>query len=125
MTSILIRDSPQSHVCVIQTVLDLLDKGYDVHVLADGVSSANKEEVPIALATMRQAGARITTSESCSFQLMGKCSFTSSLFSVADFLRVTGEASGPKFKAFSAVIKDELNGTRASLSKLVPYKSAL
>lgn len=58
-----------------QTVLDLLGRGYDVHVLADGVSSANKEEVPIALAAMRQAGARITTSESCSFQLMGKCGF--------------------------------------------------
>jgi len=48
-----------------QTVLDLLGKGYDVHVLADGVSSANKEEVPIALAEMRQAGARITTSDAC------------------------------------------------------------
>jgi len=54
-----------------QTTLDLLSKCYDVHVLADGVSSANKEEVPIALAEMRQAGARITTSEACSFQLMG------------------------------------------------------
>jgi nicotinamidase-related amidase len=96
----------ESHVCVMQSVLDLLDKGYDVHVLADGVSSGNKEEIPIALATMRQAGARITTSDSCSFQLMG-------------------EASGPRFKAFSAVIKDELGNTRASVSKLVPYKSAL
>jgi nicotinamidase-related amidase len=60
-----------------QTVLDLLNKGYDVHVLADGVSSANKEEVPIALAAMRQAGARITTSEACSYQLMGNRSSTS------------------------------------------------
>jgi len=58
-----------------QTVLDLLSKGYDVHVLADGVSSANREEVPIALAEMRQAGARITTSEACSFQLMGNYRF--------------------------------------------------
>lgn len=96
----------ESHVCVIQTVLDLLERGYDVHVLADGVSSGNKEEIPIALAAMRQAGARITTSDSCSFQLMR-------------------EASGPKFKAFSAVIKDQLNNTRASVSKLIPYKSAL
>ena len=68
----------QSHVCVMQTTLDLLARGYDVHVLADGVSSANKEEVPIALAGMRQAGARITTSESCSFQLMGKLTALSS-----------------------------------------------
>lgn len=56
---------------MLQTTLDLLSKGYNVHVLADGISSVNKEEVPVALADMRQAGARITTSEACAFQLMG------------------------------------------------------
>ena len=79
----LIDDHPQSHVCVMQTVLDLLSKSYDVHVVADGVSSANKEEVAIALAEMRQAGARITTSEACSFQLMGNHFFDPLSLSVA------------------------------------------
>lgn len=61
--------SVQSHVCVLQTALDLIQGGYDVHVLADGVSSCNKEEVPIALAYIRQAGGHITTSESAAFLL--------------------------------------------------------
>lgn len=61
--------SVQSHICVLQTALDLIQSGYDVHVLADGVSSSNKEEVPIALAYIRQAGGRITTSESTAFLL--------------------------------------------------------
>jgi hypothetical protein len=62
----------QSHVCVFQTALDLLELKYDVHVLADGVSSSNPEEVPIALAGIRQAGGHITTSECAAFQLQRK-----------------------------------------------------
>ena len=52
--------------------LDLLSLGYDVHLLADGVSSSNKEEIPYALERIRQAGAIVGTSESVAFQLQGK-----------------------------------------------------
>ena len=47
-----------------------MERGYDVHVLADGVSSCNKEEIPFAFARMRQAGVQVTTSESAAYQLM-------------------------------------------------------
>ena len=61
----------QSHICILQTTMDLIERGYDVYVVADGVSSSRPEEVPIALARMRQAGAQITTSESAAFELQG------------------------------------------------------
>jgi nicotinamidase-related amidase len=67
----------ESHVCVLQTTLDLLKAGHHVYIISDGVSSCNKEEIPIALARMRQAGgtliqllanlAYISTSESFVF----------------------------------------------------------
>ncbi|CAL1702069.1 unnamed protein product [Somion occarium] len=96
----------ESHVCVLQSALDLLSLGYDVHIIADGVSSCNKEEVPFALARMRQAGAQIITSESAAFQLQM-------------------DSSRPTFKAFSTVIKDEKERTAQSLQTLLPVKSSL
>ena len=36
-------------VCVQQTALDLLDKGYDVHILADGCSSRSQVDRMLAL----------------------------------------------------------------------------
>ncbi|KAI1143885.1 Isochorismatase hydrolase [Hypoxylon sp. FL0543] len=61
----------ESHICVTQTALDLLARGHRVYVLADGVSSCNAEEVPLALARLRAAGAVVTTSEGWLYECMG------------------------------------------------------
>jgi len=61
----------ESHICVTQTTLDLLRDGHRVYVLADAVSSCNKEEVPIALARLRAEGAVVTSSESWMYECMG------------------------------------------------------
>ncbi|TVY30829.1 Isochorismatase family protein 1B [Lachnellula hyalina] len=54
----------ESHICVTQTALDALGAGHRVYIIADGVSSCNREEIPIALARLRGEGAVITSSES-------------------------------------------------------------
>jgi hypothetical protein len=43
------RSRTQAHVCVQQTALDLLSRGYDVHILADGVSSRTLQDRSFAL----------------------------------------------------------------------------
>eukprot|EP01113_Clastostelium_recurvatum_P038259 TRINITY_DN5701_c0_g1_i6.p1 TRINITY_DN5701_c0_g1~~TRINITY_DN5701_c0_g1_i6.p1 ORF type:complete len:225 (+),score=40.23 TRINITY_DN5701_c0_g1_i6:48-677(+) len=60
----------ETHVCVLQTALDLLEDGYDVHVLCDGVSSQDPFDRKYALKRLEQSGAFLTTSESALFQLL-------------------------------------------------------
>lgn len=60
----------ESHVCVYQTAVDLIDNGYSVHVVADCVSSRTKENSDIGLAAMESAGAYITSAEMVLFELL-------------------------------------------------------
>ncbi len=63
----------ESHVCVLQTVLDLLANGFQVDVAADAVSSRRKFDYKIALDRMRSNGAEVTTTESILFELLNVC----------------------------------------------------
>lgn len=58
----------ETHVCVMQTALDLLAAGYRPFVAADGVSSRFAADRQTALDRLRQAGAVVTTSESVMFE---------------------------------------------------------
>ncbi|MBN2583506.1 MAG: hydrolase [Planctomycetes bacterium] len=58
----------EAHVCVMQTVLDLLAAGYRPYVVADAVSSRFAADRDVAFERMRQAGAVVTTAESVMFE---------------------------------------------------------
>mgnify|MGYP006271235377 CR=1 FL=1 len=60
----------ETHVCVLQTVLDLLANDYQVHVPIDAVDSRSERNRDNALNRMQQAGAILTNSESVLFELM-------------------------------------------------------
>lgn len=60
----------ESHVCVWQTVLDLANRGFSVHVVRDAVSSRSSEDLEVGLKKMEQAGAVITTVETALFELL-------------------------------------------------------
>ena len=62
----------ETHVCVLQTCIDLLHAGYDVHVVSDAVCSRSIENYRTALEYMRDAGAVITCTETVLFQLLEK-----------------------------------------------------
>ena len=76
----------EAHVCVQQTVLDLLAEGYEVIIPADAITSRNNENYQLALDSMRQAGAFVTSSEAVIFKLLG-------------------DAKHPDFRTISKLIK--------------------
>ena len=60
----------EAHVCIYQTAADLLDKDYEVHVIADAVSSRTPANKEIALRRMEADGALISSTEMAMFELL-------------------------------------------------------
>ena len=60
----------EAHVCVNQTVLDLLDEDVEVHVAADAVGSRTEANRDLGLAKMERAGALLTSVEMALFELL-------------------------------------------------------
>lgn len=60
----------EAHVCVQQTVIDLLDKGYMVFVANNCISSRNYEDKKYSQRRMYDAGAVSTTYESVLFEIL-------------------------------------------------------
>jgi nicotinamidase-related amidase len=65
----------ETHVCVLQTTLDLIAQGKNVHVAVDAVSSSRPTDRAVALKRMENAGAFLTTAESALFMMMGSANF--------------------------------------------------
>lgn len=62
----------ETHICVTQTALALLDRGYRVHVVADGVCSRRDLDHDVALARLRHEGVVVTTSEAVMYEAVGR-----------------------------------------------------
>ena len=76
----------ETHVCVNQTVLDLLERGFEVHVAEDAVSSRTATNRRIGLEKMLGAGARATSAEMALFEMLE-------------------QAGGDEFKAISKLVR--------------------
>ncbi len=76
----------EAHVCVAQTVLDLLASGTEVQVASDATGSRAAADRETALHRLEQAGATLTSVE-------------------AALLELLGEAGTPEFKSVQELIK--------------------
>lgn len=76
----------ETHVCVYQTAMHLLEAGHEVQVVADAVSSRSPDNRQIGLDRIRAAGGAITCVEMALFELLK-------------------EGKGDTFKAILKVVK--------------------
>ncbi len=60
----------EAHVCVLQSVMEFLEAGYEVFLVADATGSRTPENAALAMERMRAAGARIVSSEMVIFEWM-------------------------------------------------------
>jgi nicotinamidase-related amidase len=77
----------ETHVCVYQTAVELIEFGYNVHLVTDAVSSRTEENKLLGIRCIEKAGASLTSTEMALFEL----------------LRV---AEGERFKAISNIVKE-------------------
>ncbi len=77
----------ETHVCVYQTAVELIEFGYNVHLVTDAVSSRTEENKNLGIRCIAKAGAALTSTEMAVFEL----------------LRV---AEGEQFKAISRIVKE-------------------
>ena len=63
----------EAHVCVLQSVLDLLALGYQVFVVAEATGSRTEQNKQLALSRMQQAGAQIISKEMLAFEWLECC----------------------------------------------------
>ncbi|KAI8501019.1 Isochorismatase domain-containing protein 2, mitochondrial [Branchiostoma belcheri] len=82
----------ETQACIQRTALDLLEQDFDVHVIADAVSSRSMVDRMYAIERLRQSGAFITTSEGMLLQLLG-------------------DAAHPKFREVQKVIMESAPDT--------------
>lgn len=82
----------ETHVCVAQTTLDLLEAGYTVFLPVDALASRHIIDHDTALRRLERAGAIPTTVEAVAFEWIG-------------------DASHPQFKAVSRLVIDRGQGT--------------
>ena len=61
----------ETHVCVYQTVRDLVARGWAVHVCADAVCSRTPLNWELGLGLLQRAGAIVSSAEACVFDLLG------------------------------------------------------
>ena len=76
----------EAHICVQQTVLQLMEAGYNVYLAVDCVSSRSEEDKLWSITRMGEAGAVITTYESILYEILR-------------------DSKAEGFKAVSAIVK--------------------
>ncbi|WP_045105829.1 hydrolase [Legionella hackeliae] len=62
----------ETHVCVLQTAIDLQEAGYSVFVVVDAVSSRSEIDYKYGLKRMKQAGIQLITAEMVFFEWVGQ-----------------------------------------------------
>jgi nicotinamidase-related amidase len=62
----------ETHICIYQTAMGLLEKGLNVWVVTDGVSSRNLDDHQVGIRRLQCMGVSLGSSEMLIYELLGK-----------------------------------------------------